>query len=189
MNGPNTKHAQTQSGSESDVTNMSKIDLHYLSLPAMTIDTFSGNPMQYYEFMSVFDELVEKQPIDDKYKLSRLLQNTKGEARASIRHCSLIGGTQGYQQAKKILKERYGNSHVICYKVMEDLRNGKHISNGSELRALADDLCTAAETLKELSMTTEIDNQKSIVDICKRCPRYIQDKWKKAGAGLYGRQR
>ena len=80
-----------------------------LSLPKLTIDTFTGDPLAYREFMAIFDEVVDSRPVDNHMKLTRLLQFTSGEAKTSIRHCALIGGSRGYEQARCILSSRFGN--------------------------------------------------------------------------------
>ena len=80
--------------------------------------------------------------------LTRLLQFTAGAAKEAIRHCALMGGSRGYNQARKILSSRFGNSYTISHKVIDDLRNGKSISSATDLRWLADELLTASGILK-----------------------------------------
>ena len=148
-----------------------------MSMPQLTIETFSGDPMYYKEFKAMFDEMVDSKPIECQYKLSRLLQFTTGQAKSAIRHCALIGGTKGYQQARTILESRFGNAFVISNRIVDNLKNGKALHKPDELQQLSNDLSAAAETLKELNMSGEIENQRSILDIVQRCPPYVRKQW------------
>ena len=155
-----------------------------ISLPALSLDVFSGDPMKYNEFMSVFDETVHSKPLDDQVKLSRLLQFTSGNARSAIRQCALLGGSTGYSQAREILFQRFGNSYVITHKIIDNLKHGKSVSGGIELEQLADDICMAHTTLKGLNMLSELENQQAIIDILQRCPRYVRFKWQKKALAM-----
>ena len=165
------------------LSNVDKSDVnaklfHFMSLPKISIDTFCGDPLLFNEFITIFDECVHSQPDDDTVKLTRLLQFTADAAKEAIRHCALTGGSRGYNQARKILSSRFGNTYTISHKVIDDLRNGKSISSATDLRRLADELLTASGILKELRMFSEIDNQRCIVDILQRVPSYIRNAWR-----------
>ena len=150
-----------------------------LSMPKLTIDVFTGDPLTYKEFMAIFDEVVDSKPVDSHMKLTRLLQFTSGEAKDSIRHCALIGGSRGYEQARRILSSRFGNEYVISYNIIDTLKNGKPVSTAIEQQQLADDLAVAIETLSELNMSSEIENQRCIIDIVQRCTTSVQYRWRK----------
>ena len=150
-----------------------------MQMPKVKIDVFSGDPMDYHSFIAMFDENVDSKKVDAQVKLTRLLQYTSGRAKSAIKYCSLVGGEQGYQQARNILKERFGNDYLVSQKIQSQLKSGKPIRKSEDLQQLADDLSIASATLGKLSMTSEIDNQHSIVSILERCPQYVQNKWTK----------
>ena len=79
---------------------------------------------------------------DDQVKLTRLLQYMTGDAAIALRSCALIGGSSGYAQAREVLKSRFGSSHLVAQRVINDLKNGKTVSSAAEVRKLADDLTT-----------------------------------------------
>ena len=78
-----------------------------LSLPRMEIEKFDGNPMDYYNFVAVFNECVDKQISDCQTKLVRLFQFTTGDAKNAIRACVSTGGSKGYADARAILKKSF----------------------------------------------------------------------------------
>ena len=62
-----------------------------LRIPQVNLDVFTGNPLDYQNFIAVFEESVDSQFVDDQQKLTRLLQYTGGVAKAAIKHCSNQG--------------------------------------------------------------------------------------------------
>ena len=79
-----TSHASSSLSHLNDLCNLLKIS----SAPDVDMDYFSGDPLDYHYFMSLFEELVEKK-IDDPFgKLARLIKYTRGEAKELIQHCS-----------------------------------------------------------------------------------------------------
>ena len=149
-----------------------------LSIPKVEIEVFSGNPVQYLSFMAIFDELIGRKAVEDQVKLTRLLQYTTGPAKAAIRNCALVGGHEGYQHARDILSNRFGNPHLISLGIMSDLKNGKAVRTSAELQQLADELTMAVTALKSLEMFGEIDNQCGILEVLSRCPQYVRNQWR-----------
>ena len=96
---------------------------------------------------------------------------------AAIKNCALVGGEVGYDQAVEILKNRYGNSHLISQRIIDDLKNG--ITKPNELQQLADELSMALTAFKKLEKYSELNTQQSIIDILHRCQPYIQTPWRK----------
>ena len=143
------------------------------------LEIFSGDPLVYNEFFAMFDEMFHKKSFSDQIKLTRLMQYTSGEAKSAIRHTALMGGSKGYAQARAILQDRFGNPYIIANRTIDNLRSGKAVSSPSEIQHLSDDLCAAKETLCDLHMYSEIDNQISIGQILNRFPRYIRQRWDK----------
>ena len=83
---------------------------HDDDLPKLEIDKFSGDPLEYQYFISVFKDSVEAKCKDPGKSLLRLLQYTKGSAKKAISHCAIMGGKKGLNEAKSILRERFGDS-------------------------------------------------------------------------------
>ena len=88
-------------------------DLVNLSIPKFVIDKFEGGPLEYQAFIATFDELVHSKTSDNQIKLTRLLQYTTGPVKEAIKYCALVGGADGYSQARTILKDRFG-INTLC---------------------------------------------------------------------------
>lgn len=150
--------------------------MNCVNLPRMEIQPFHGDPAEYQLFIRTFDELVDSMPIDDGKKLSRLLQFTKGRAFDSIRSYSFADN--GYLEARKTLKERFGDKHIITDFLTQSLRNGQKTQNAQDITQLADDLRACAATLKELKTLTEVESQNFIVCVARRLPNHSLQRWK-----------
>ena len=151
-------------------THIKNSELMYL--PKVAIECFQS-------FFAIFDELVDKLDCDGQIKLTRLLQYTSGAARAAIRNCALIGGDEGYRQAREILVNRFGNPHLVSQKVIKELKYGKTISRAVDLQQLADELRMARALLESIGMLSELENQQSILDILHRCKPFITNRWRR----------
>ena len=152
-----------------------------LSLPRVDIPKFNGDPCEYQTFITTFDQVIGNIINDDQVKLTRLLQYMTGDAAIALRSCALIGGSSGYAQAREVLKSRFGSSHLVAQRVINDLINGKTVSSAAEVRKLADDLTTAYQILSKIgaNMYSEVNNQHFIQDILTRCHPQVRNRWRK----------
>ena len=87
--------------------------LRHQSAPNVEIETFRGNPLDYHYFMSVFKKAVEYKIDDPHRRLVRLLKYTEGEARETIKHYIQQPVDIGYDRAKLLLEQHYGDPHSI----------------------------------------------------------------------------
>ena len=106
--------------------------------------------------MAIFDEMVDRKVHYSQMKFTRLLQYTEGQAKAAIMNCILVWGERGYHLARDILKEWFGNYHLVSQKIISDLKYGKSVSKSNKMMQLADDLSMA---LTHVSWTTENNKQ------------------------------
>ncbi|KAG1714704.1 hypothetical protein GQR58_000941 [Nymphon striatum] len=152
--------------------------IEHVYMPKVELQTFYGNPLHYHEFIISFDLNVETTCSNSDFKLARLLQYTSGVAKEAIRGCQLIGGDTGYQQARSILQERFGNKYLVTERVMQDLKCSKPVRTPFEIQSLADKLRNASLILNKLNTEPEINSQSSLIQILSRMPQFVQIKWK-----------
>ena len=174
----------TQDSNESSSASASGLSAEFvtlLSLPRVDIPKFNGDPCEYQTFITTFDQVIGNIINDDQVKLTRLLQYMTGDAAIALRSCALIGGSSGYAQAREVFKSRFGSSHLVAQRVINDLRNGKTVSSAAEVRKLADDLTTAYQILSKIgaNMYSEVNNHHFIQDILTRCHPQVRNRWRK----------
>ena len=171
-NGGSTSKAGSDPVSQTDFMNMWLV-------PKVDLDKFDGDTLDFQNFMSLFDESIGNKLSDDPMKLTRLLYYVSGPAKAAIKGCALVGGTEGYKQARDILKSCFGNVHLISQGIVNELKCGGSVSKSYEIQQLADELVVALSSLEKLNRMSEVENQSCIIEILGRCLLTLCNKWKK----------
>ena len=180
-----TKSSSSESASSStNDSSMIKPDiLTLLNAPKVEVETFTGNPIEFKTFMSIFNESVGNTSLSDQSKLTRLIQCTSGNAKAAIKNCALNGDQDGYTEALAILGKRFGEPNLVARSLIESLFTGKSVMP-KDLALFADNITTAYNTLKHMKMLSEIDTQGSILSILQRCPNFVKSAWRKRALSI-----
>ncbi len=108
---------------QSDITAQSVQQQHSASLPPRAIPIFDGDPLQYGSFIMAFEQGVERKVTNLQDCLCYLEQYTRGQRRELIRSCYHMPNDQGYDRAKYLLKEHFGNEMKIGAAYMEKALN------------------------------------------------------------------
>ena len=179
LNQPDKKNPVT-SEEKVDVE-LSRSELYNIfQLPQIKIETFYGDdPLKYPSFISIFDEQVDRRTKDDGTKLNRLVEYTGGDAKKAILPSSVTGGSEGYAEARKILKNRFGNDDLISSLVVKQLKNNAPAKSSTDLRKLADEMSSCFITLRKMDRLAEISKQSFLVEVVQRLPKHLQFRWKK----------
>ena len=145
-----------------------------LMLPKLELEKFDGNPQEFLPFTAAFEESVENIADTDQEKLSRLLQLTVGVARDAVRSCT------SFQQAKGLLKSRFGNCYLIAEGTIRELRSNIAAHTPAAIQKLADDAANAERVLKSLDYLSQIDTNPTIIDIVNRLTPDSREDWCKS---------
>lgn len=138
--------------------------------------------MAYHSFMVTFNETVDKTCENEVMKFTRLLQYTSGKAHEAISLCVLMGA-KGYEAARKILKDRFGNNHLVTEYILSIFKEGKPIQTAEQWQEFADQLNNEYLTLKQMGKAIEVDSH-SIVKIVDRFPQYVKNRWRRRAKEL-----
>ena len=151
----------------------------HFSSPNVEIPIFSGDPREYHMFITTFDQVIGNVLSSDQAKLTRLYQYLSGEARSAVKAFAQIGGGVGYAKTRQVLKCRFGSSHLVAQCVIDDLRKGDPATKPTELRALADEVASALQTLTQLGAYGEVNTQQFMCDIVMRCHPQVCSSWRR----------
>ena len=88
---PSAAKVETASTSKEEISLLSADFVKYINLPNAALEEYDGDPLQYHNFFSLFDENVGSLDIDDHVKLNRLIYYTRDKARRAIKSCGGIG--------------------------------------------------------------------------------------------------
>ena len=85
-------------------------------LPKSELVTFDGNPLRYHIFMKSFETNVEKDTDDYSRRLQLLMQFYVGKVKKVIENCTFLGQEEGYEEAKRLHSERFGDKYKVTMK-------------------------------------------------------------------------
>ena len=147
-----------------------------LQLPKAELTTFDGNPLTYWTFVRAFHNAVRKETTSDAAKLTRLLQYCSGKARKLLQCCTVKEPAEGYALALRLLKERYGDEHIISQAWIDKVTTRPNITDNQSLQDLADDLRCCRETLDTMGYLNELNNQSSLLVIVDKLPYHLRTR-------------
>ena len=136
------KFAELQAKAQSEITQASQQTAIYSSaetmpkekmskLPKLEIAKFNGQTSDWLRFWTQFEENIDKRCISDTNKLSYLHGYLTPKVSGLI--SSLPHTTEGYEEAKNILKEKYGRPSEMVKGYVREINNlmnpGRDVKN------------------------------------------------------------
>ena len=98
-----------------------------LTLPQPELPVFTGDPIEYCDFIRTFENLVERKTSSSSASLYYLLQCTSGHVQDLVRSCLTMREDVGYSEARTLLAERYGQPFKIATAYVDRVINGEPI--------------------------------------------------------------
>ncbi|CAB4001611.1 Hypothetical predicted protein [Paramuricea clavata] len=83
-----------------------------MTLPNAQVPMFGGDPVDYCHFIRSFETLIVAKTPSSGSRLYYLVQYTSGDVQKFMRSCLSMNPDEGYQVARKLLKQRYGQQPV-----------------------------------------------------------------------------
>ena len=165
-----------------DLANITKLlaeQMNLSRLPTPEPGIFSGNPLKFPCWIAAFETLIESRGIPSEEKIHFLKRYLNGEALNCIQDCFLFPTNNTYEEAKLLLKRRYGDNFTIASAFRDKLENWPKIGNRDalNLRRFADFLrqCKAAMTSNPslLILSDERENKKMLTKL----PDWLTMRW------------
>ena len=151
------------------------------SIPSSTyMEKFDGDVTRYHSFIKLFDSTISSKLTDDEEKLAYLERFTKGEANKVVRTCTTLPPDEGYKEARKLLKEYYGDLDAITHAYVDEITNWPNLKEGNvkEFREFRTQLKACHHALKGgILQAKDLDNPKTMKKIVNKLPYLMQDKW------------
>ena len=111
-----------------DVDTAARCDLvNLMNIPKVEIDVYDGNPVDYRASQSILWGHWQQTWLLSS-KTYKILQYTTGAAKSAIKNCALVSGESGHKQAQDILRNRFGNKHIITQTIISQLKTGKRVT-------------------------------------------------------------
>lgn len=138
-------------------------------IPPLQIPIFNGNSIEYKNFITIFDDSVDKNPtLQPSQKLAYLQQYVAGDAKSLIGRIPIQDAN--YKVAREMLLENYGGEERNISSLFDRLRELKPVTDEPfELRDLHNESETIFRVLKEAGQ--DIDKNTYVYDeLLKKYP-------------------
>ncbi|CAH8823423.1 unnamed protein product [Trichobilharzia szidati] len=157
-----------------------------LRLPKFEPRYFDGNPADYPQFIKEFEVMLSGFVLNDEMKLMYLLRYCTGVAARAIQCCKFMPPNEGYTEAMKILRQRFGKPYMISRSIFETVKgNGSQLNdNAEELAEFLDNLMVYRNTLMSFNCVDELNSSSVLETVAKRLPVRLQRKFIKVCSRL-----
>ena len=151
-----------------------------LTLPQPELPVFTGDPIEYCDFIRAFENLVERKTSSSSARLYYLLQYTSGHVQDLVRSCLAMREDVGYSEARRLLAERYGQPFKIATAYVDRVINGQPIraEDGPALQRFSILLTSCTNTFNEIGYSNRLENPESLRKIVDRLPYPLRLKWR-----------
>ena len=137
-----------------------------ISLPDVDLPIFGGNPTEYCYFIQAFENLIEAKTSNERRKLFYLVQYTAEEVQELMRGCLTMDPEAGYMEARRLLKEKYGQNYRIATAYVNLGIESATIKSedGTALQTFSVLLISCRNALNEIGYLNKIENPDSTID-------------------------
>ncbi|XP_063969477.1 uncharacterized protein LOC135157524 [Lytechinus pictus] len=150
-----------------------------LSLPKPDMPTFSGNPIDYWNFVNSFEVNIADRIHDSRLKVSYLIQFTSDKAREAIENCVLLDPDTGYSRARIILQDQFGRNYIVARAHLKKVINRSPLrtTDSQGLWDLARDMRRCQMTTSQMGYSADMSTTDTLLKIQHLLPVHIQSKW------------
>ncbi|KAL1277030.1 hypothetical protein QQF64_023703 [Cirrhinus molitorella] len=150
------------------------------SLPKGEIPVFNGDILQYRSFLHSFEHIIESKTDDDEDRLHFLIQYTRGLPQELVRSCQHMSPTRGYQKAKQLLKQHFGNEYRISCAYIEKALSWPSVKSEDPkaLQAFALYLRSCCNAMEDLEFMEELDTVANLRSIALKLPYKLRERWR-----------
>ena len=176
---PQTIHIPPVSGDIQLLLRQQQEAIMALTLPRPNVPVFNGDPVEYWDFIRAFENLIEQKTSSPSTRLYYLLQYTSGQVQDLVRSCLVMQEDRGYNEARKLLAERYGQPHKIATAYVDRVINGQPIrsEDGPASQKFSILLTSCRNTLKEIGYLNRLENPDCLRKIVDQLPYSLELKW------------
>ena len=165
---------------QNNITELMVKQQKMMTLPPLDIPTFSGDPLNYHSFVRAFEHGVESRTESFKDRLYYLEQFTDGQPKELIKSCLHMKPDAGYQRAKQLLKEHFGNNYKIAVAYMNKVSDWTPIKpeDAEALNTFSLFLTACCNAMTEVSYMEELDNVANLKAIVAKLPFKLRERWR-----------
>ncbi|XP_042566272.1 uncharacterized protein LOC122133673 [Clupea harengus] len=177
---PQDNHVIKVLENQSELTRMLMKQQLLTTLPQGNIPLFDGQVLEYKSFIHSFENMIEQKTDNNRDRLQFLIQYTKGQAQRLVKSCEYMSPDRGYQNAKQLLKENFGNEYKISCAYLEKVQSWTQMKSEDSkmLQDYAMFLRSCCNAMEEMDYMQELDTISSMRSIALKLPFKLKEKWR-----------
>ena len=174
------KMQQQQNHQPQELLKQHQLQTLAMTLPQPEISVFSGDPVEYSDFVRTFENLIESKTSSPNSRLYYLVQYTSGEVKELMQSCLSMDPKDGYKAARSLLKDRYGQSYKIATALIDRVTKTPQIKSddGPALQRYSVLLTSCKNSLKEIGYLSKIENPDTLQRIIGKLPLWLRQRWR-----------
>ena len=129
-----------------------------VKLQKLSISPYYGDTVDYLRFSAQFNTEIDQTGLDEVTKLNYLLSLTKGKPRDEI--SGLPHNAEGYQEAKRILEQKYGKDSVVFKTLvleLEKLPSIRNLYQKNDINEFSRHFSKIVRTLKTMGKLSSVE--------------------------------
>lgn len=149
-------------------------------LPQRDVPMFSGDTLRYQSFIRAFEQAIEAKTASPQDRLFYLQQFTDGEPYNLVRSCEHMRPDEGYKEARRLLKQHYGDELRIATAYMNRALEWPQIKaeDRKALNAYALFLIGCRNTMNDVQFMDEMDNPSNMKTVISKLPFKLKERWR-----------
>ena len=153
------------------------VNLNRLPIPEPSV--FTGDPLQYMEWKSSFETLIERKDVPPEEKLFFLKRYTGGAARKALEGFFYDSSETAYDNAREVLDERYGHPFVAQRAFRSKLDKWPKIgaADPEGLRNLADFLQGCRNAIQHVPSLSILSDSTENQKLLSKLPDWLSARW------------
>ena len=147
------------------------------SIPRLELPRFSGDPLEWPQFISLFKCLVHDQPLTDTQRMTYLQRALVGNAKRAIR--GMLNHGHLYKAALTELEEQFGNEELVAGAFMKTVLDHPIVAEGdaTQPRSFYNTLHNAVATMKSLGYSHDLASSTNTSAALQKLPDPLKEKW------------
>ena len=158
-------------------TNLQSTPAFVKSIPCVEVPRFSGDPLEWPQFISLFKCLVHDQPLTDTQRVTYLQRVLVGNTKKAIG--GMLNHGHLYKAALTELEEQFGNEELVAGAFMKTVLDRPIVVEGdlTQLRSFYNMLHNAVATMKSLEYSHDLASSTNTRAALLKLPDRLKEKW------------
>ena len=148
-------------------------------LPPPEPTVFDGDPLKFPGWKCAFHTLIEQKQIPAPEKIHYLRKYLSGSVREVVENYFLLSSEDAFEEAKKLLEQRYGDPFVIGNAFRNKLEKWPRImaKDGEGLRKFSDFLKQCHTAMASVKCLNILDDERENRKLLLKLPEWIVNRW------------